>query len=454
MSIEGRNLITEFGILLKQAKFHNSNNATVLDSIEDFLNRINSIIETEGILKIDLVGDIFYLNSALVKYSMEASGITDYIIIEFKKRDIGTVAFTDNLYADDMKVFIEAFNNSTDFESISASLNTIHSIDVERPKSIKNDEDTDRSKTAIKTYFNAVSFTKEIMSKMDSLEKTSTKNAKRIVSSLADIVLEEEQLLMGLTAIKDFDEYTFHHCVNVCVLSMTMGQKIGFNRKELLDLGFAALFHDIGKTYIPQEILNKPAAFTKNEWDIMKKHAYLGTIAILKMKEPGKALIRNAIVALEHHMNNDLSGYPKLRGQREIDFYSKIVTIADNYDAMTASRIYSRIPFPPDKALNIMLENSYHYDPHLLRLFINMIGVFPVGSLVYLDSGEMGLVCKNDPPEHDRPEVLIIANASGEKVDSFMANLNEKNSSGKYVKNIVKTLDPNKYGINLAQHLL
>lgn len=454
MSIEGKNIITELGIILKQATFHNSNNAAVLNSIEDFIKRINSIIETEGILKINLVGDIFYLNNTLVKYSTEAYEITDHIIIEFKKRDLGTVAFIKKLSANDMKVFIETFNNSTDFKSISASLKPIQSIDVERLKCIKDYEDTDRRKNVIKTYFNAVSFTKEIMTKMDSGEKVSTKNAKRIVFSLADIILEEEQFLMDLTAIKDFDEYTFHHCVNVSVLSMTMGQKIELNRKELLELGFAALFHDIGKTYIPQEILNKPGDLTEDDWDIMKKHSYLGTIAILKMKKPEKALIRNAIVALEHHIYNDLSGYPKLRNTGEIDFYSKIVTITDSYDAMTASRVYSRTPFPPDKALGIMVKNSHHYDPHLLRLFINMVGVFPVGSLVYLDSGEMGIVCKNDPPDHDRPETLIIVNASGEKADGFMVNLNEKNSSGKYVKSIVKTLDPNKYGINLAQYLL
>ena len=455
ISMEDKNIIKELGIILKQVQFHNSNNATVMDSIEDFLNRINPIIETEGIQRIDLIGDIFYLNNTLVKYSMETSGITDYLISELKERDLGTVSFIEKLSADDMKVFIETFKNSTDFKSIRTSLNTIHGIDVERLKHIKNgDDDTDKGKSIIKTYFNAVSFTKDIMSKMRAGEKVSTKNAKRAVSSLVDIILEEEHFLMGLTTIKDFDEYTFYHCVNVSVLSMTMGQRIGLNRKELLELGFAALFHDIGKTLIPKEILNKPGAFTEFEWDVMKKHPYLGTISILKMKKPEKALIRNAIVALEHHMNYDLSGFPELRDSREIDLYSNIVTITDRYDAMTASRVYSKTPFSPSMALHIMKENSDHYDPHLLRLFINMVGVFPVGSLVYLDSGEMGLVYKNDPPLHDRPKVVIIVNASGEKVDGFIVDLKGKNSSGKYVRSIVKTLDPNKYRINLAQYLL
>ncbi len=456
---EGKNIIKQLAIILKQGQFHDTDNAVVISSIEEFLNLINPIIETEGIQKIDLIDEVFYLNNTLIKYPVESSLIFDFLLREFKKRDLGTVAFTSQLSTDDIKAFLKIFTNAaysnTPFEDIKATLENIKSIDVDRLKFIKEEDVADKRKSVKTTYFNAVSFTKGVMAKLSSGERASLKKAKRVVGTIIDAILTDEQFLFGISAIKDFDDYTFHHSVNVSVLSIAMGQRIGFKRKDLVDLGFTALFHDIGKTDIPKEILNKPAAFTEEEWEVMKRHPYLGALSILKLKKLEKSLIRNAIVAIEHHMNYDLSGYPEMRETVELDLYSKIVAIADQYDAMTSSRVYSRIPHSPDKALRIMTEKAGRYlDPHLFKLFVYMVGLFPIGSLVLLDSGEMGLVYKSNPTFLDRPKVMIIINGSGEKIDGFVVDLTEKYSSGKFVRNVVKTLDPNKYRINLAEYLL
>jgi HD-GYP domain-containing protein (c-di-GMP phosphodiesterase class II) len=188
----------------------------------------------------------------------------------------------------------------------------------------------------------------------------------------------------------------------------------------------------------------------------MKRHPVWGVKAILKLRGLDSTAIRSAIVAFEHHMNFDLSGYPKVRkNYSELDFYSRIVSLVDQYDAMTSSRVYSRIPLSPDKALSIMMERAgTQLDPLLFKFFINMVGIFPLGTLVMLDSREMGLVYESDIVFADRPRVLIIIDKKGDRVNGPVVSLTEKDGNGRYYRSIVKTLDPNKYKINLAEYLL
>ena len=395
----------------------------VLSAIEKFLDLVNPVIESEeGILKIDLIGEFFYINDARVRYPLEYLLNFDYLSREFRRRDLGTVSFNSQLNSADMKTFLQVFIKSaysnTPYEAMEASLENIDNIRIDKLKKIKEEGNIDRRRIVKKSYFNAVSFTKGIMTKLRAGEKVSMKKAKRVVESMVDILLSEEQLLLGMTAIKDYDEYTYHHCVNVSVLSIAIGQKIGLNRKALTELGLIALFHDIGKMEIPKEILNKPTAFTEEEWKVIMRHPYWGTRTILKLKGLDKTSIRSALVAFQHHINLDNSGYPKLRQTIGLDFYSKIVSVADQYDAMTSSRVYSRVPLPPDRALSVMMERAgTQIDPILFKFFVNMVGVYPVGSLVLLDTREMGLIYECNPLFADRPRVMIIVDKTGKKVE-------------------------------------
>ncbi len=281
------------------------------------------------------------------------------------------------------------------------------------------------------------------------------KKAKRVVESMVDLILQEEELLVGMTAIKDYDEYTYHHSVNVSILSVALGQRIGMSRKALTELGLVALFHDIGKMEVPPEILNKPTNFDENEWRIIRKHPFWGVRAILRLRGLDVTSVRTAIVAFEHHLNYDMSGYPKVSRPLDLDFYSRIVSLADQYDAMTSSRVYSRVPMAPDKALSIMMERAgTQLDPLLFKFFINMIGVFPIGTLVLLDSRELGLVYGGNTMFRDRPRVLIIIDNSGNRTKGPVVDLTEKGPGGRYLRTIVKTMDPNKYRINLAEYML
>jgi hypothetical protein len=154
-------------------------------------------------------------------------------------------------------------------------------------------------------------------------------------------------------------------------------------------------------------------------------------------------------------MNYDLTGYPKVRKHIELDLYSRIVSLADQYDAMTSARVYSRIPLSPDKALSIMMERAgTQLDPLLFKFFTNMVGVYPIGTLVMLNTKELGLVCESNQLFPDRPRVMIIVNENGSRIKGTVIDLTEKNDGDQHIRSITKTLDPNKYGINLAEYLL
>ena len=452
-------LVNLLSVVLRTAQIHDQNNIAVITAIDKFLALINPLIKMEPGISLGLVGEFFYLNDIRIRYSLEYLLNFDFLVREFKKRELGKIVFKDVLRPEDfqhfLKGYIAAGFSDTPYEVIEDALSGSYNIETEKLKKILDSGEVDVRKSIKKSYFNAVSYTKGVINKIKSGEKVNIKKAKRIIETMVDQIIEEEKLLLSMTAIKDYDEYTYHHSVNVSILTIALGQRLGLSKKMLTELGVVALFHDIGKVEIPSEVLNKSTNFTEDEWKLIKKHPVWGVRAILRLRGLDNVAVRSAIVAFEHHMNYNLSGYPRVRKYTELDFYSKIVSLVDQYDAMTSSRVYSRIPLAPDKALSVMMERAgTQLDPLLFKFFINMVGVFPIGTLVMLDSRELGLVYESDAVFADRPRVLIIIDKKGDKVNGPVVNLTEKNEIGKYYRSIVKTLDPNKYKINLAEYLL
>ncbi len=454
-----QDIVNQLSIILRTAQIHDPGNIAVTTAIEKFLPLISQFADGRQDIVLELVGEFFYIDDTRIRYSLEYLLSFDFLIREFKKREIGKVIFKEGVGAGDIQLFLNAFIASgfsdTPYEVMSDKIADSENMGVDRLKKIAEGGETDARKVVKKSYFNAVSYTRGVMTKIKSGEKVNIKKAKRIVESMVDQLLEEENLLVGMTAIKDYDEYTYHHSVNVSILSIALGQRMGLSKKILTELGLVALFHDIGKIEVPADLLNKSTNFTDDEWILIKKHPVCGVKAILRLRGLDHTSIRASIVAFEHHLNYDLSGYPVVKRYPELDFYSRIVSLADQYDAMTSSRVYSRIPLAPDKALSVMMERAAtQLDPLLFKFFINMIGVFPIGTLVMLDTKELGLVYESDIIFADRPRVLVIIDSGGQRVSGPVVNLAEKDEAGRYLRSVVKTLDPNKYKINLAEYLL
>lgn len=455
-------VINSLATLFRNSQIHDAANEAVIKSLDRALSILNKAIQDAGEIHIKLIGEFIYVNEERLRYLLDSMLNFDFIVKEFKKREVGEITFHTLVNDSQLRDFVAAFIGSgfsdNPFEMLRQQ-SALHRITVSRQKESR-EEVLDRRQFVRRSYFNAVSYSKGVMSKVKAGELINLRKAKRIVESLVDHLVAEPTLLLGMTAIKDYDEYTYFHSVNVSILSIALGQKLGLSKRALEQIGVASIFHDIGKTEVPESILNKPASFTDPEWEIIKQHPKWGFMSLLRLRGFEDTAMKSALASFQHHLNHDRSGYPVIAAEIEHDLISEIVTIADKYDAMTSSRVYSRVPLAPDRALSMLQEQGgKQVNPVLIKVFVNLIGVYPQGSLVLLDSRELGLVFESNPNPDclDRPRVLLVVDSSGKRQSRDRApaiDLMEQDASGRFKRSIVKAMDPNEYGISLADFML
>jgi HD-GYP domain-containing protein (c-di-GMP phosphodiesterase class II) len=383
---------------------------------------------------------------------------------------VGEIEFMPALTRDDLAPLIscllqEAAPEDVAFERFHERLDASHAahLRVEPSKGAefdRNPEQDDRAKQAAKlTYFQSVHVAKEVLTDMRLGRAVNLRRVKRTVQSIVDQVLNNETSIVGMTTLRDYDEYTFTHSVNVCIFSVVIGQKLGLSKLQLYELGLGALFHDIGKQRIDAAVTNKTGALTEDEWRQMMEHPAEGLLALFSMRGLSEVPYRAMLNAYEHHMKIDLTGYPKNKRPREPSLFSRIVATADGFDAATSKRSYQSQPWPPDEVLREMRENKKRgYDPLLVKAFINVTGVFPVGTLCILDTEEMAVVVGRnpDPARVHQPIVRLIANALGMMLaEPITIDLGETDpASGRPVRVILKTTDPDRYGIKVSDYFI
>lgn len=217
-----------------------------------------------------------------------------------------------------------------------------------------------------------------------------------------------EAELETLAKIKKYDEYTYLHSLNVARLSVQLGRRLGLVGDQIVDLGWSALLHDIGKLHVPLDVLNKMKKFSAEELAIMQSHPVEALSAFAENQPITLERLRRLSAAFEHHQRYDLKGYPVVHKKLTLHPYSRIVSIADTFDAMTTDRIYQRRVLP-DVALKIMSQGfGSIFDPIVLQAFITCLGVFPVGSLVRLSDDRLAFVAKYHERSHlDRPILYL-----------------------------------------------
>jgi len=293
---------------------------------------------------------------------------------------------------------------------------------------------------ARRVYDTAVASAQTLWDQAKAGDRPDPENARKIIDSLANIVTQDRTSLMALTALKKYDNYTFTHMVNVAALSMAQARALNLDGPLLREFGFAALMHDIGKVNTPLEILNKPGKLTDEEFKIMKMHVVDGAHILRRTPEmPALA----PVVAFEHHLRQDLSGYPENIGHRKLNLCTQIVSIADVFDALRSNRPY-REGLATSRIKSIMSEQGNPaFNQTLLRRFVNLMGLFPIGTIVRLNTQEVGVVTAEHPDDPFRPQVRIIFDEKGERLDDDqLVNTWERDSRGEFAKAVVETVDP------------
>jgi HD-GYP domain-containing protein (c-di-GMP phosphodiesterase class II) len=324
---------------------------------------------------------------------------------------------------------------------------------VDEAEQARQVEQRERSR---QTYLRSLEVTREVMSEARLGRSPSLRRVKRAVQAIVDAILTDPSSLLGLTTLREFDEYTFVHSVNVCILSVALGRRLGFDRLQLLDLGVAALLHDIGKSRVPNEVLNKRGPLTDEEFAIIRQHPWQGLLLLSALPFGTGRPWRAMIGAYEHHLRVNASGYPAVVRPRQLSLISRIIAVADGFDAATSARIYKQTPWSPAEVLLGMRDTArLGYDPVIVKAFISLTGIYPVGTLVVFDTGELGLVHSANPVETalSRPIVRLLADGAGNRLEPTpLVDLLERNANEQYVRTIIRTEDPDRWGIQVSDY--
>ncbi len=264
------------------------------------------------------------------------------------------------------------------------------------------------------------------------------------IREIVDDVLGERSILFNLNSLKGMDEYTFIHAVHICILAIELGRQIGLERSRLEELGLATLLHDVGKIFVPLGILRKPGPLDDEEFSVMSRHPVDGAVALVREPQVPETA---SIVAFEHHMHYDHSGYPRVPRPRPLHLYSLIAGIADVYDALTTIRPY-RPALPPLRAVEVMRsEQSGRLEPRLLSRFLAMLGPYPSGTLLGLPGERMAVVTR---PNGDAPENPFVRrveeSAGGNRLSREELPLQELSAA----PGGITVLDPNALGLDLT----
>ncbi len=465
----GVELIIRLHRLLKAASFYDRNNIHVKKLTQDFHQTLNSFLQAEGHLSLKVIRDRFFFNNILMPMKADQYSILKSFSQELAGRWIGEIEFAADAGEEPLKDFAfllasleEKDENNYLFINKQLEARRIACITVGKPEfSFQQTELTDsddQKRQARKTYFRSIHLVREVVEGVKQQKMVNIRKAKHLMENTVNSIMQDESVMLGLANIKNYDEYTFNHCVNVAIYAIAIGQRIGLPKKIRSQLGMAGLFHDIGKTKVPVEILNKTEKLTPEDWAVIRRHPVFGAETIMRIKDWGDLSARMIYGAFDHHLKFDLSGYPKLSRKRNLSLFGKIIALADFYDALVRPRTYRKFPYVSEKILGFMLEHAgKDFDPVLVKVFINMVGVFPLGTLVLLNTNEMGIVVKTqeDPDFGDRPIVCLLSYSEGEYRKGKEVDLKETDeNSGTFKRTIVKTLDPNEYNINIAEFLV
>jgi HD-GYP domain-containing protein (c-di-GMP phosphodiesterase class II) len=465
----GRQLVVSIYGAMRVIRLYPPENEAVKHALDELAAAGRAVLERERELELRATNEFIFVNATRLRLGLDNYASFSQILSTLRAAGIGSFRVAPETQARDWLVFLsllmaEAKSGGGD-STPGDVLQKLHDAGVltfDLGPLLHTEDDSDfqqRVKEAAKrTYAQSVAVTKDVINSVRMGQAPSIKRIKRVVQSIVDQILTEETSLLGLTTIRDYDEYTFTHSVNVCIFSVALGRRLGLSKLQLYDLGLAALFHDIGKSRVPLTVLNKAEGLTEDDWRWLAAHPWLGVLALFHMRGQQELPYRAMVVAFEHHMKMDLTGYPRPIRAREQSIFSRIVAVADGFDAATTRRVYNTVPLSPAAVLAGMRDNPRRgMDQVVVKGFINLLGVFPVGTLVVLDTFELAVVHASNPrPEAmSRPIVRIVSDDRGNVLyPGFLVDLTELAPGGAYKRTIIKTDAPERYGINVGDYFV
>lgn len=344
----------------------------------------------------------FYLDTTLLVHESLTLG---RLAESMADAGLESLTFTPHTSAHDLDALVELLHGERDRSNLGGvKVNAVRASDDDTPPWRRRMADLRRA------YSAGVGVLRESSARAARGEAIDLDVADRVVGQIADDVSRDPGYGLLLSAVKSYDEYTYIHMVNVCVMSVALGQVIGLRPDQVRVLGVGALLHDIGKVFVPGDVLHAPGTLDEEQWRLVQRHPVDGA-GLFFATGPG-LYHPAASILLEHHAAYDASGYPTLHGHGP-SVPSRLVAVADSFDAITSKRSY-REPLGRHKAMEILRAGAgHHLDPAAVRAFGGLLGDHPIGSVVRLDSGETAVVVRQHDQHPGQPTVLVLLDRTG-----------------------------------------
>jgi len=463
---QGRTVLSRFYTVLRSLKLYPLENSAVQQALDDLHGLLVELVMEDGSVELRVVGDFFFYNETRLRLDLSNYSTFGGFARTLTDHGIGAVEVLPGIDRAEWAPFLSLLLREpveedpfTGFMDRLASAPILH-IQVLPASEVREPElEEEVVHAAKRTYAQSVQVAKEALTDVRMGKAVNVRKVKRAVQGIVDQVLADETSMITLTTLRDYDEYTFTHCVNVCIFSVVIGDRLGLDKLQLYELALGALFHDLGKSRIDIDIINKPGGLDEEEWFELQQHPTEGLLALFHFHGFSDMPYRQMLMAYEHHMRVDLAGYPKNRRPRNPALFSRIVAVADSFDAGTSIRSYQYEPNPPDLVLAEMRDNPKRgQDPILVKALINATGVYPIGTLVILDSMEMAVVSgvNRELDKLHQPVVKVISDSMGvplaEPVTLDLSAVDPE--TGMPARSIIKTTDPQKYGVQVSDYLV
>jgi HD-GYP domain-containing protein (c-di-GMP phosphodiesterase class II) len=449
--------ITQLNYALSNALLYPPGHPIVDQGLKKVYVQILDFIKASGnITLIFTEEEVLYQNESI----LESSFLAHQFVSMFHKRGVGSITFASGLEFEELRSFIYAFHavekieaEENAFQNEITRRNVTHILLSKPAKSKKGYSSQTRWEGAKQIYAATTKLVESTMLTASTEKVVDVDSVKPVVKQIVENLMDDPSILMSLASIKSFDTYLFSHSVNVCILTLAQAMHLNLDVEFVLQLGVGALLHDLGKTFIPAEILNKPGKLTDQEWEVMKKHPIEGMKLILNSKYVTQL---PAVIIYGHHWKYKHSGgYPTLSRKLDWNRFVGIVTISDCYDAITTNRPYNRLHLPSE-AINIIRKMAgIDFDPILVKHFSAIIGLYPIGSLVKLNNGDIALVLQPNAEDPTHPRVRVIADAQGTKYDEItLVDLSEKDEvENNYPLSIETIVNPEDVSIRINDYL-
>jgi len=437
-------LLRRFAAALRSGQLYSKSHPIIARNLESLSAAVQLLHTLGPSIVLGIVGDEIIVDDMPVSRGENTGGL----VRRLKQIGVERVTIDRGVTADELATFLDAVTNLEVHPGEEPppfpALTHIRVGRVTIAQRVETDHaDMDSFR---RLYGEAVSVAESVWESAKTEGQPDATIARSMIDGLAQAVSQNRTALLALTTLKNYDNYTFTHMVNVSILTMGQARALRIDGPLLREFGLAALMHDIGKVRTPLEVLNKPGKLTDDEFVIMRRHTVDGA-EILRATPDIPTLA--PVVAFEHHLRLDGTGYPFGIERKTLNVGTMLCSIADVYDAMRSQRAYQQA-HPSDRVLEVLKRNDGHqFDRHLVRRFTQLIGIYPVGNMVRLDTGEIGVVTMVHAPDPRRPRVRVIIDRAGARLDlPFEVNLWDNEGGEGVPANVVAPVDAADFNID------